>query len=194
MKFVINISLSVTLALLAIFILLEPFYQELTYSIETDRVEDLEKLVTENNDSRDKTLKDFDIPKDSNSLIIPKIGVAGEINESVNSSALDLGIWRRPKTSSPDIGGNTVFVAHRFLYTSGPNTFYHLDKLDMDDNIYVFWNDEKLSYKVTEIKTVHASEVEIEDNTTEAIITLYTCTGFRAENRLVIRATLYETD
>ncbi len=67
------------------------------------------------------------IPKE-NRLVIPKISVDGEINTGGKES-LDKGLWLRPDTSNPSLGGNTVIVAHRFLYSSGPITFYHLDKM-----------------------------------------------------------------
>lgn len=121
-------------------------------------------------------------------LQIGSIGVDGIIHEG-DKSALDKGIWRRPNTSTPDKGGNTVIVAHRFLYTSGSNTFYHLDKVQLGEVIQLQWKGKLYSYKVFEISEVLPQEVYIENNTLEPIITLYTCTPlFTADKRLVVKA------
>jgi len=128
------------------------------------------------------------IPND-NFLIIPKIDVYGEVLVGDSINLLNSGIWHRPDTSTPPAGGNTVFVAHRFQYTTGPNTFYHLDKLAVGDEITVFWNGIEYDYSVIEVSVVSPDEVEIEYNTEEPIVTLYTCTPlWTATNRLVVKA------
>ncbi len=130
------------------------------------------------------------IPTD-NTLVIPKIDVNGIIYAGKSVNLLEKGIWHRPKSSNPELGGNTVFVAHRFLYTSGPNTFYHLDKLKMDDEFTIYWNKKKYQYKVYETKVVPATAFDIEAPTKDPIVTLWTCTPlFTATNRLVVRAKL----
>ena len=86
------------------------------------------------------------IPTD-NTLVIPKIDVNGIIYAGKSVNLLEKGIWHRPKSSNPELGGNTVFVAHRFLYTSGPNTFYHLDKLKMDDEFTIYCQPRRLISK-----------------------------------------------
>lgn len=130
------------------------------------------------------------IPVD-NTLVIPKIEVNGIIYEGKSANILERGMWHRPKSSTPDKGGNTVFVAHRFLYTSGPNTFYHLDKLKVNDEFIVYWQSKKYLYKVFEVTTVPATAFEIEAPTSDSIVTLWTCTPiFTATNRLVVKGKL----
>lgn len=138
----------------------------------------------------ENVLRDF--PKD-NRLIIPKIRVNGPINEGNDSEILNRGLWRRPNTSTPDLGGNTVITAHRFLYRRGPNTFYHLNNLSIDDEIIIFWNDKEYLYLVSEIDVVEPDFIEIEEPTTIDILTLYTCTPlYTSKKRLVVRAELVE--
>lgn len=126
-----------------------------------------------------------------NTLIIPKIGVSGVVHEGKSDSTLFKGVWRRPQGGVPSTGGNTVFVAHRFLYTSGPNTFYHLDKLTAGDRVVVWWEGIKYEYEVTESKVVAADAFEIEGDTSSSTLTLWTCTPlWTAKDRLMVRAKL----
>ena len=130
------------------------------------------------------------IPKD-NMLVIPKIGVDAKIQEGKTDATLNKGIWRRPNGSNPDKGGNTVFAAHRYMYTAGPNTFYSLDKLAVGDKIIVFWSGKEYDYQVNTTREVPPTATEIEHNTKDPIVTLYTCTPlFTSKNRLVVTATL----
>lgn len=135
------------------------------------------------------------IPED-NRLLIPVIGVNVNIVEGDTEEALEYGAWRRPATSTPDQGGNTVITGHRFKYLPPNNlTFYNLDKVQIGDAIIVYWNKIEYDYVVTEVFVVEPSQVEVEDNTTEPRITLYTCTPlWTADKRLVIVAEPYVAD
>ena len=144
-------------------------------------------MATDNQSVIDKS-KLKPIPKE-NVLVIPKIQVDSEIIEGTDEKTLDKGIWRKPDSSNPELGGNTVLTAHRFLYTFGPNTFYHLDKIVIGDKFFIFWNQKEYDYEVFEKREVQPTEVVIEDNTVEPIVTLYTCTK-NAERRIVVKAKL----
>ena len=125
-----------------------------------------------------------------NRLVIPEIGVDGELNEG-DKAALEMGLWHRPGTSNPALGGNTVIVAHRFLYSSGPITFYHLDKMQIGDEFSIYWEGKEYVYKVFDIFEVNPDQTEIEEDTVNNIVTLYTCTPlYTANKRLVVRAEL----
>ncbi|MBL8030744.1 MAG: class E sortase [Candidatus Doudnabacteria bacterium] len=124
-----------------------------------------------------------------NTLIIPDIDVRANILEGTSSQILMEGIWHRPGTGTPDTGGNTVLVGHRFLYTSGPNTFYHLDKLKAGDPLTVYWKGQRYTYIIDSSTVTSADSFEIEQNTAQPVLTLYTCTPlFSIDKRLVVRA------
>lgn len=124
-----------------------------------------------------------------NTLIIPDIDVRTTILEGSNAQVLMEGIWHRPGTGTPDTGGNTVLVGHRFLYTSGPNTFYHLDKLKVNDPLTVYWKGRRYTYIIDSSTVTSADSFEIEQNTAQPVLTLYTCTPlFSIDKRLVVRA------
>jgi LPXTG-site transpeptidase (sortase) family protein len=130
------------------------------------------------------------IPED-NALVIKKIGVDGIVHEGKNASTLTKGVWHRPGTGTPEDGGNTVLVAHRFLYTSGSNTFYNLDKMAEGDRVTLYWGGKKYRYEVQSVGVVAATDLYIEAPTREPTLTLYTCTPlFTARYRLVVTARL----
>lgn len=126
-----------------------------------------------------------------NTLQIASIGIDSEILEGVDENSLDRGLWRRPNTSTPSEGGNTVIAAHRFKYTTGPNTFYHLDKVNVGEPISLTWKGDVYQYVVQELTVVAATETSIELPTETPILTLYTCTPlWTSSKRLVVKAAL----
>jgi len=137
--------------------------------------------------------EDLEPAPTDNRLIIPGIHLDEEIFDSRGSASLSLGPWRRPHTSTPDKGGNTVIVGHRFSY-SDPATFFHLDKMEVGDSFSIWWEGEEYLYKVFQVKVVQPTAVEIEAPTDFPIVTVYTCTPvWTASQRLVVRGTLIES-
>lgn len=123
-------------------------------------------------------------------LYIPKLEMTEEIFEGSSLATVDKGVWRRPMSSSPQQGSNTVLVGHRFTY-DGKGVFYFLDKLVVGDNLAVVWGGKQYDYRVKEIRVVDPKEVSVEASTNAATLTLYTCTPlWSAEQRLVITAEL----
>lgn len=176
----INNLLSLVVVLLAIYIIGMPFLPELTLALQT---KDL--LQIENNLNAEDTNQQV-VP---NKVIIPKIGVNSLILEGSSSAVLDQGIWRRPNSSTPGIGSNTVLVGHRFLYTTGPNTFYHLPKLVAGDHITIWWDNKKYIYTVYETKIVYPVGANIEKPSEEEVLTIYTCTPlWNPTHRFVVQA------
>lgn len=124
-----------------------------------------------------------------NRLVIPSMLLDTPILESKSESVLKEGIWRRPKTSTPDQGGNTVIVGHRFTYTNPRGTFYDLHRPRVGDEIGIFWKGTRYLYKITDTKTVPATETNVEDDTETPRLTLYTCTPlWMPKDRLVVIA------
>ncbi len=132
----------------------------------------------------------------SNQLLsIPTIGVESEILEGPDEETLDTGLWRRPNTSTPPQGGNTVIVAHRYKYSTGPNTFYYLDKVAVGEKLTVTWGKDVYVYRVTSTEVVSSNETGIEAQTSRPILTLYTCTPlWSSDKRLVVTAILDEVN
>lgn len=129
------------------------------------------------------------IPKE-NRLVLPTIQLDAEIYEGKGFWTLNKGVWRKPYTSTPDKGGNTVLVGHRFSY-SKPSVFFHLDKIKEGDRFPLYWNGQEYNYEVSSIQIVSPLALEVEKNTDEPVLTIYTCTPvWTAKQRLVIQAKL----
>jgi len=187
----INKILSMILFCLAIYIIATPFIPEieLLFAKSNDKTQG---FVYESTLAEDKAVPKEElkpIPKE-NRVVIPEIEVDSEILEGGDISILDKGqAWRRPLTSNPEKGGNTVVVGHRF-FGQGKNTFYHLNKLEKDDLIIVYWGGVEYNYQVFETFETVPQNISVESNTKDPILTLYTCSGLSAEKRFIVKAKL----
>lgn len=133
---------------------------------------------------------------DKNFLTISSAGIAAEISEG-DVNVLDKGVvWHRlPKEGNPEKGGNTVLTGHSFVCGYTPkqikeqSIFYNLNEVKVGDKVEVRWNGKTHSYIVSETKQVKPNQTEIEKPSTEAKLTIYTCTlGGSADGRVVVIA------
>jgi sortase A len=133
----------------------------------------------------------------SNSVVIPSMLLDKSILEGPVSQTyqiLDKGIWRWPEGSTPDKGGNTVLIGHRFTYTNPRGVFYYLNKVTIGDEIGVFWNNKEYLYRVVSVTQVSPNDTTIENNTPNAELTIFTCTPlWLPRDRLVVIADLEGT-
>ncbi len=119
-----------------------------------------------------------------NRLYIPQINVdvaTVEINGD-ETTALEKGaIHRSPSSGNPKNGGNYVLAAHRFNLgltpdqTRAKSPFYHIDKLQIGDQLYVDYEGTRYAYEVTEKKKVPENAIEIEARTIDPQLTMYSC-------------------
>lgn len=80
--------------------------------------------------------------------------------------------------------GNLIFYGHNWK-----NILGDLHKIKVGEKIHLNTNEgQTFNYKVSYIAVVDASDVSILADTTDERITLYTCTGFLDQKRLVIVA------
>jgi LPXTG-site transpeptidase (sortase) family protein len=185
-----NNCLTVAVAALAVYILVIPFWPQMSWWLRHDSPirgaipQQTVMIERPNSNAKEKNAA----PK-TDTLIIPRLAMREEVRDG-GIALLSKGVWRVPHTSTPDKGGNTVLVGHRFTY-AGQSVFYHLDKIKVRDRIGVYWNDKLYEYEVFAIKIVSPQEVSVEANTTEPRLTLYTCTPlWSVKQRLVIQAKL----
>ncbi len=129
-----------------------------------------------------KTLKQRQPSLDKNRLYVPKIGVDVEIVVGVNDKTLEGGAWHRvPQNGDPVKGGNFVLAAHRFNLgltpdqTRAKSPFYHIEKLESGDQIFVDYQGTRYVYGVTKRYKVAATEVSIESASTDPKLTMYSC-------------------
>ena len=86
-------------------------------------------------------------------------------------------------SANPGEKGNIVVFAH-----AREGLFYNLKDVKKDDVVYLFTKDKWRTYKVRDITSVFPNQVEVIKPTSNETLTLYTCTGFYDEKRLIVRA------
>lgn len=132
----------------------------------------------------------------NNTIVINDIGVVMEIFSENSQYALEKGAWhRRSYQGNPEIGGNFIVTAHRYGFGWTPDKvaknsgFYHINKLDIGDTITIYWNKKRYDYKIETKYSSHPNDYKIEAQTTEPLLTLYTCSlGGSSDGRVIIRA------
>jgi len=131
-------------------------------------------------------------PPQPNHIVIPNMLLDQLIYDGTDAyGELNKGIWHWPGGSTPDKGGNTVLLGHRFTYTTPRGVFYFLDKATIGSEIGLVWDNKLYNYTVIDTKVVPPTDVSILAPTTEPTLTLYTCTPlWNPESRLVIIAHL----
>ncbi|MGB3023826.1 MAG: class E sortase [Candidatus Saccharimonadales bacterium] len=129
-----------------------------------------------------KTLVQRQPSLDSNRLYVPKIGVDVAIVVGATDKTLEGGAWHRvPQNGDPVKGGNFVLAAHRFNLgltpdqTRAKSPFYHIDKLQNGDEIYVDYGGVRYAYTVSKKYKVGENEVSIEEASLDAKLTMYSC-------------------
>jgi LPXTG-site transpeptidase (sortase) family protein len=192
----------ILLVILAFALILMPVLPEIVYRINCWRSgncpgfikqEDFLDYSDEDEGREEDGLIDLDsdsFDPEVDAVYIPAVGIKAPVVEGETEDALSRGAWRRPMSSTPDAGGNTVITGHRFQYLPPNNlTFYHLDKVQKGDEVVVYWDGMQYDYIVEKIFVVEADAVEIEENTSDSRLTLYTCTPlWTAQKRLVVVA------
>jgi sortase A len=137
-----------------------------------------------------------------NRLQIDKMGVEVPYFSENTPATLERGAWWRfPDRGNPEKGGNFILSAHRFYLgrtpagTKARSPFYKLDQLNEGDKVRVFYENKWYEYVVTKKYSVKPNATEIEAETIEPRLTLYTCSlQGSADGRVVIEATpLFET-
>jgi LPXTG-site transpeptidase (sortase) family protein len=134
--------------------------------------------------------KDFKPTKDGNKIVrilVPK----NNIDLPVKFSKIVQGYWETSENSAshgegsavPGEKGNVVVFAHARI-----GLFYDLKDVKKDDVVYLFTKEKWHRYKVAEIKTVYPNDITVIQPTKDEVLTLFTCSGFFDEKRLIVKA------
>ncbi len=120
-------------------------------------------------------------------ILIPKVSIDLRV---INAKIVN-GYWElSDNTASYGLGsghpgqkGNTVIFAH-----ARQGLFYNLKDVQKNDIIYVFTKKNWFRYKVNKITAVYPNQTQVIEPTKNRTLTLYTCTGFYDEKRLIVSA------
>ena len=147
----------------------------------------------------------------SNRIIIPKIGKniplieikdqKVESQKALNDifmTELEQGIVRYPSSAQPGEKGNSFIFGHssNFPWMKGEynDVFSNLDQIVLDDEIIVYYEQKKYTYKIREKKVISPGDVSIlKRNNNKKEITLMTCWPIGTTlNRLIVTGELVE--
>ncbi len=120
------------------------------------------------------------IPR-GNRLVISAIRLDAAIHEGAGSDTLRAGIWHQPNGATPGTKGNTVLAGHRL-----EDAFLLLDRLDVGDEIVVFWKRTRHLYAVTEVRTTRPDDDAVLRCGRTARLTLYTCVPRHSGDKRVV--------
>lgn len=119
---------------------------------------------------------------------IPKIGVDKVVVEGVTTGALKNGPGHYPDTPLPGQPGNSAIAGHRTTYGA---PFFHFDRLEENDLIYVTTTQGSFQYRIAETLIVGPGDVHVLDPTDDNRLTLTTChPRWSAAERLIVIAEL----
>lgn len=134
-------------------------------------------------------------------ITIPKIGIEAPVVYTENSfdeakvdKALEKGVVHYGTTPLPGQNGNAVLLGHSSNNVFSPGdykyVFVNLDKLNINDTIFLNYKGTRYTYKVTVArKVVKPSDTSILTAGKKPIITLITCTPVGTNiNRLIVQA------
>jgi LPXTG-site transpeptidase (sortase) family protein len=132
-----------------------------------------------------------------NRIQIQKINLEVPYFTGDTDATLDLGAWhRKPEQGNPVIGGNFILSAHRFELgltpsrTKAKSPFYAIDKLQIGDEIRIYFEGKWYNYSVSKKYDVPPTALYIEQQSATPKLTLYSCSlQGAAAGRSVIEAT-----
>lgn len=132
---------------------------------------------------------------ESNRILIASVGIDSPIVEG-DVNALEKGAWHRlPQQGDPQKGGNFIVTGHSFVWGYTPqqikdkSIFFTLPDVKKDDKITVKWDGKDYAYKVTDVKKVSPNQIEVENQTKDPQLTVYTCSiAGQSDGRIVVIA------
>ncbi len=125
-------------------------------------------------------------------LVISSVNINMPVFLGDTEKTLNKGGWLFPTTSRPEKGGNSVIFGHRYMYRPPKsNTFWNLDKVNIGDEMVLYWKGKEYKYKVFQKKIVEPKDLSVMKPSSGSILTVITCTPlFTTKQRLVIVGTL----
>lgn len=124
-------------------------------------------------------------------LTIPKIDLKVAVGEGVDMGTLKYAVGHFEGTAMPGKKGNFCVAGHRsYTYSE---YFNRLDEVNKGDEISIQTKTGTFNYKVYDKTVVTPDHTEVLNSTTDATMTLVTCTPIRvATHRLIIKAKLIQ--
>lgn len=137
------------------------------------------------------------VSDDQNFIKVEKLSLLAPIITKANQIEKESSVWWQSKEqANPKNGGNFILCGHKLKIGITPNQtkraspLYHLDKLEKDDKIEVYFESQWYSYRVTDKRSSTQGKINTDESAQEAILTLYTCTTNGDADGVIITANL----
>lgn len=166
-------------------------------------------LEGEKETQKEYTWLDFPVVPTDNRLVIPSLGKSvplvemstehiegenwAELEKQIQSG-LQKGVVHYPGTANPGQNGNVFITGHSSYYPWDPGQFKDvfavLGQIEVGDEYYVYFDQKKYTYRVTEKLEVQPDNVDVlQQPYDKKISTLMTCTPVGTTlRRLIVRA------
>lgn len=118
---------------------------------------------------------------------IPTINLSQPLVEGVDDDILQYFLGHFPNSAMPGEIGNFAVAGHRI--SDFADAFVNLYRVEIGDEVIVTTKNISYSYKITETFIVEPTDVYVLNDTSNATITLITCTK-GAKQRLVVKGIL----
>lgn len=141
-------------------------------------------------------------PSNEPRIIIPSIGVDAPVvydeqrtDDAVVQKALERGVVHFGRSALPGTVGNAVLVGHSSNLPWVPGdykfVFALLEHVEPGQDITLDYDGTRYTYRITEKRVVSPNNISVLEDTTDARLTLITCTPVGTDKqRLVVSATL----
>ena len=130
-------------------------------------------------------------PQQAVRIQVPAIQVEAPVVQGDGAEQLKKGVGQHVGTPNPGQKGNVVMAAHNDVFGQ---IFQNLDKLKAGDQVILFSSQRSYTYIVRQVQIVEPTQVEVMNQTPEAIVTLISCYPYMVDNkRIVVTAALQET-
>lgn len=120
-------------------------------------------------------------------VVVPNVGIdlpvkPAKIIEGYWEVFDDVAGWGEGSGMPGHIGNQVIFAHAR------ENLFSNLSDIKENDSVYILTDERWYYYNVETVKTVYPGNIEVIASTDVEVLTLYTCSGFKDEKRLIVTA------
>jgi sortase A len=122
-------------------------------------------------------------PQHAIRMVLPPINIDAPVVQGDSWDQLKKGIAQHLGTADPGQAGNMVVSAHNDIYGE---LFRDLDRLKPGDEVYVYTQAQKFTYRITGTRLVAPTEVSVMNPTVSPTLTLISCYPYLIDTQRII--------
>lgn len=165
--------------------------------IETFFEQEKQEIIIENTDTNHEDVKqNNNVSYDYIAILeIPSISLKrGLVDKNSKANNVSKNVQILKESDMPDVNRGTMYLASH-SGSSYISFFKHLDKVNSGDNVYIYYNRIKYTYKVTNIyEEIKDGDIGIYKDKTKTNLILTTCNPTHTGYQLVVVSELIEKE